>query len=263
MKAVDERFGDVVRLRMISVAGQLVGVGVSVYVIRGVMIDTGFDRARAAVVDAVSRLQVHGVIVTHWHEDHAGNAAALARIGVPVFMRDDTAAILWQRPDIHLYRKFVWGRPPALDVEPRPVIAHGLECHHTPGHSHDHQVVWDRETGTLFSGDLWLGVRSRILHSSEDPYVIVESLRHAAALGPERMFDAHRGPVKKPVAALTSKAEWMTETLGEIERRVGEGASDRAIVKEVLGGEQLAALLSHGEYARRNFVRAVRRHRGQ
>lgn len=255
-----ERFDDVIRLRLQSAAGRRIGLGVSAYVIRGVMIDSGFYQARETALDAVRSLGVRGVIVTHWHEDHAGNVAVLADRGIPILMRPDTEATLRQRPDIQLYRRVFWGNPPALAA---PVVAFdpsGLECIHTPGHSPDHQVVWDAETRTLFSGDLWLGVRARALHATEDPYVLLESLRRASALEPTRMFDAHRGLVDRPVAALDAKIRWLGDTLGEIERRVKEGWSDRAIVRRVLGGEEIAAVVSFGDYARRNLVRAVRRH---
>jgi hypothetical protein len=119
--------------------------------------------------------------------------------------------------------------------------------------------VWDPETRALFSGDLWLGVRARVLHSTEDPYVLLGSLRRASGLRPLRMFDAHRGLVDRPVQAIDAKIRWLEETLGEIERRVTEGWSDRAIVQRVLGGEEIAAIVSVGDYARRNLVRAVRR----
>jgi glyoxylase-like metal-dependent hydrolase (beta-lactamase superfamily II) len=130
---------------------------------------------------------------------------------------------------------------------------------HTPGHSVDHQVVWDATTSTLFSGDLWLGVRARVMHASEDPYGIAASLRTAIALAPRRMFDAHRGLVEPATDALRLKLDWLTETVGEIERLVAAGWTDRAILKRVLGGEEIAALVSVGEYARRNLVRAVRK----
>jgi glyoxylase-like metal-dependent hydrolase (beta-lactamase superfamily II) len=234
-------------------------MSVSAYVIRGVMIDTGFHQARSAVIDAVRSLGVRGVIVTHWHEDHAGNVAMLADRGIPVLMRPDTEATLRERPTIQLYRRVFWGHPPALATALTPFDPSGLESVHTPGHSSDHQIVWDPETRTLFSGDLWLGVRARVLHSTEDPYVLLDSLRRASGLQPARMFDAHRGLVDRPVEALEAKIRWLEDTMREIERRVTEGWSDRAIVQRVLGGEEIAAVISVGDYARRNLVRAVRR----
>jgi len=254
-----ERFGDVVRLRLSSVGTRAVGLDVSAYVVRGVMIDTGYDRARAALLDAVRAFGVRGIMVTHWHEDHAGNVAALARLGLPLSMRPETEAILRRRVALHLYRRVVWGEPPLLHEPLLGFEAPGLSALHTPGHSAEHQVIWDEETGTLFSGDLWLGVRSRVLHAAEDPYEIVESLRRVAALTPRRMFDAHRGLVERPAEAIAAKIDWMSATMHEIERRVTEGWTDRAIVARVLGGEERAAYVSRGDYSRRNLVRAIRR----
>src|SRR5689334_6338440 len=254
-----ERFDDVVRLRLQSAAGRTLELDVSTYIIRGVMVDTGFHRARQLVIDAVQSLGVRGVIVTHWHEDHSGNVATLAERAVPVLLRPDTEAILRERPSIQLYRRVVWGHPPRLASTLDAFDPMGLESIHTPGHSTDHQIVWDPKTRTIFSGDLWLGVRARVLHSSEDPFVLLESLRHASSLQPRRMFDAHRGVVENPVRALDAKVRWLENTLGDIERRVREGWSDRAIVRRVLGGEEIAALVSRGDYSRRNLVRAVRR----
>jgi glyoxylase-like metal-dependent hydrolase (beta-lactamase superfamily II) len=254
-----DRSGDVVRWRMSSAAGRVVRYDVSVYVYRGVMIDTGFHRARRAFAEVLSSADIRGAVVTHWHEDHAGNVGMLARRGVPLLMRADTEATLRERPGIQAYRHLVWGRPPALHERFERFECDELECIHTPGHSDDHQVVWFPATRTLFSGDLWLGVRARIVNIVEDPYRSIESLKRAAALRPERMFDAHRGPVANPVQALEARAEWLSETLGKIARRVEAGHSDRAIVNEVLGGEEAAAYVSLGEYSRRNLVRAVRR----
>jgi glyoxylase-like metal-dependent hydrolase (beta-lactamase superfamily II) len=255
-----ERFDDVLRLRMHNAASRAVGLHVSAYVIRGVLIDTGFHRVRHELLAALEGIALRGAMVTHWHEDHAGNVELLAGRGIPIQMRGDTAERLRTRPDIRLYRRVVWGHPPALSSMVTAFDGEGLLGIHTPGHSADHQVIWDPRTGTLFSGDLWLGVRARVLHATEDPYQLVESLRTALALEPARMFDAHRGEVREPVRAIRDKIAWLTDTLGTIEARVRDGWSDRAIVRRMLGGEELAAALSRGEYARRNLVRAVRRH---
>jgi glyoxylase-like metal-dependent hydrolase (beta-lactamase superfamily II) len=255
-----EQYGDVRRLRASSALSRAVGLDVSAYVVRDVMIDTGFPGARRALLDAARALGVRGAIVTHWHEDHAGNVEELVRAGLPVWMHPDTEARLRFPPSIRLYRRLSWGRPSPLRANVQPLDAPGFEPVATPGHSPDHHVVWDRETGTLFSGDLWLGVRARVLHAAENPYQIIESLERIRALGPERMFDAHRGEVSKPARAIAAKVAWLRETLGEIERCIGQGMSDRAIVNRVLGGDELIGALSFGEYSRRNLVVAVRRH---
>jgi ribonuclease/clavin/mitogillin len=254
-----EKFGDVTRLRMTSVGSRAVGLDVSTYVIDGVMIDTGFHRARRRLLAAVRTMDVRAAIVTHWHEDHAGNVSLLASQGLPLLVRGDTEGTLRTRPHVQLYRRVVWGYAHALTRPLIPFDGGRFECIHTPGHSADHQVVWDPTTGTLFSGDLWLGVRSRVLHASEDPYAIVNSLRIVEALQPTRMFDAHRGMVENPAAAIRAKIDWMSQTLGTVEKQIAEGRSDRQIVNDVLGGEEMSAVVSRGDYSRRNLVKAVRR----
>jgi len=257
-----EQLGDVTRWRMQSVAGRAAHITVSAYIYHGVMIDTGFARAHRPFADALSSAAIRGAVVTHWHEDHAGNAAVLVGRGVPILLARKTEAILRTRPEIPLYRRLVWGRPPALAREVVPFNSDEFECVHTPGHSEDHQVVWFPETRTLFSGDLWLGIRSRVFHRSEDPYRIVESLRRVAMLEPARMFDAHRGLVTRPAESLLARADWLSQTLHEIEQQLAERRETNQIVESLLGGEELAGIVSRGEYSRRNLVLAVQRRVG-
>jgi ribonuclease/clavin/mitogillin len=253
---------DVVRLRMWTRRSAAVGYDASAYLVRGVLVDTGFRHVRAGLLGVLRDLRPRGVIVTHWHEDHAGNAPTLAP-ALPMWMSAYTEAKLRERQRVKLYRHFTWGRPRALEGSLIPFDISPLQAIATPGHSPDHHVVFDPETATLFSADLWLGVRVRIVGASENPYEIMASLDRAIALNPLRMFDAHRGLVDRPVAALAAKRAWLAATVGEIERRLDAGDAETAIVRRVLGGEERTAFVSQGEYSRRNLVRAVATHRSR
>lgn len=251
------RYDDVLRIRMWTRRSAAVGYDVSAYLADGILIDTGFRHVAAELERTLRVLRPRGVIVTHWHEDHAGNAPTIAAI-TPTWMPEYTERKLRERPQVKLYRHFTWGRPRALlgglvpfDPAPMQMIA-------TPGHSPDHHVVFDAATETLFSSDLWLGVRVRLLGATENPYEIIDSLTRAIGLQPRRMFDAHRGMVDNPVEALQAKRAWLQDTVGEIERRLIAGESERAILRSVLGGEETTAFVSQGEYSRRNLVRAVK-----
>lgn len=253
--------GDVRRIRMWTWRTRAAGYDVSAYVLRGVVVDTGFRHVAGELVRFVRETCPRAAILTHHHEDHAGNAPALARAGVPMWMPEYAEQRLRERPRVRLYRRVIWGRPHELlgayaHFDPAPLLTV-----FTPGHAPDHHIVFDPDTATIISGDLWLGVKVRVVGRGEDPYQIARSLETAIALRPRRMFDAHRGLVEHPVEMLEAKRNWLQETIGEIERGLSRGDSEGAILKHVLGGEEFTAMITEGEYSRRNLVRAVARHR--
>jgi len=140
------------RLRMRNWRGTAVGYEVSAYLLDDVLVDTGFAHARASMLEAVDALRPRGVIVTHSHEDHAGNVPALAATGLPMVMHDACEAELRAHPSIRLYRRVVWGRTPTLGQAIEPFDASPLAVVAAPGHSGDHLVVWDAERRILVSG---------------------------------------------------------------------------------------------------------------
>ena len=255
-----QRFGDVERIRLASWGSRIAGMDVSAYFVDGILVDSGFPRARHTLARFLDERSVVGAMLTHYHEDHAGNAELLASRGIPLLMHSITSERLRAPAQIRAYRRIVWGTPRAVTSLPSaPGDITRLQFVFTPGHSPDHQIVWDPVRETLFSGDLWLGVRARVMHSAENPYRIVESLRAAVALKPARMFDAHRGAVRDPVTALGTKISYLEETIAAIEAKIAAGWSDRAILRAILGGDEPVAIASRGEYSRMNFVKAVRR----
>ena len=254
-----EQHGDVTRYEMSSMTGRAMGYTASAYLVRGVLIDCGFHAARPAL-DAILRDQrVRGVLITHHHEDHAGNIERVAGRSIPVGLSVETLDRVRSPAPIRLYRRVTWSSAPPLRSPLVPFEDDRLRLLAAPGHSSDHHVVFDASDGTLFGGDVFLGVKVRIAHATEDPHVLVRTLRELAALGPTRLFDTHRGFVASPGPLLEAKADWTEETIAAIERRIAAGAPDALIVRELFGGESLSGYFSGGEYARINFVRSVRR----
>jgi glyoxylase-like metal-dependent hydrolase (beta-lactamase superfamily II) len=245
------------RVWLSSWRGRAVGYDVSAYLIDGVLVDTGFPRARAELLDVVRRTRPRGAIVTHWHEDHAGNVETLAAAGLPLSMHPECERVLRERPPIRPYRRVVWGRSPRLASEVTPFDPAPLELIATPGHTEDHRVVWDPRRRIVVSGDLFLGVKVRVAHEHESPRALMASLRAIAALEPRLLLDAHRGVVHDAAAQLRAKVAWTEETIGAIEALAARGVGARAIVRRLFGGESLVGWASGGEYSRRAFVRAV------
>ena len=250
--------GDVTQVLMSSVVGRSIGYDVSAYLARGVLVDVGFPLAARALGRYLTRARPDGILITHHHEDHGGNAELAARMKIPIGASDVTLALLQEPEHLALHRRVIWGSPPPLRTPILRFASDALRLVPTPGHAPDHHVVWDAERETMFGGDLFLGVKVRAAHPDERPKQLARSLRHAASLGPRRFFDAHRGPVRDPVAALLAKADWLEDTVGAIERRIAEGWSNREIARAVLGREDLAYYVSRGSMSRVTFVACVR-----
>lgn len=203
--------------------------------------------------------ELEAVVLTHHHEDHVGGVALLAReLGVPIWAPAATAERLARRRRIPLYRRAVWGRPRACPARPLPAVLEvgglRLEAIPTPGHAFDHHVLFDRERRWLFSGDLYVHERVRLLRRVEDPWLHVASLRRAAALGPERLYCAHAGVVEDAAAALERRAAWWQELAAEARRLRAEGLGERAVTRRLLGREGLFAWISLGDFSKRNLI---------
>lgn len=255
-----EIYGHITRFRFSTARSQAVGYEVSAFLVRGTLIDCGFPDVQG---DLAGLLQAHrpdGVLLTHYHEDHAGNIEFLASTRYPLAAPAQTFQMVREESSIGFYRRFVWGVPRRLTSAVTPFTPPTeLQLIHAPGHSVDHHVVWEPDTRTLFAGDLFLGVKVRVARPGEDPRTLARSLRTIAALNPLVMFDSHRGQVPEPVASLTAKADWLDETIARIDALSAQGMNDHAIRRAILDAEDSSFYFSAGDLSRINFVRAVRR----
>ena len=252
--------GDVTELRFSTVRSRLMRYAVSAFATRDVLIDAGFPDVQGELALWARTARPIGAIITHAHEDHGGNVPWLVAAGTPVLMAPDTEAEIRDPGRIGWYRRLCWGSPTPLRAPVTPFSHAALTLRPARGHSADHHVVWDAERGTVFGGDLFVGVKVRVAHHDEDLRGQVRALREVASWQPERFFDAHRGLVegKNPAKLLAAKADWIENTIAEIEERVNAGWGDPAIRDAILGRENLTGLVSAGDYSRLNFVRSVR-----
>lgn len=249
--------GDVTQLQFSTWKTRASQMTVSAFICDGVLMDAGFPDIAEELGAWVQAHPIQGAIITHAHEDHSGAVAALAARGIPVHCTAESEALMRREEEIGFFRRFCWGTRRPLVLPLKPFSSARFSLRPARGHSVDHHVVWDSETGTVFCGDLFIGMKLRVTHHDEDVRQQITTLRDVASWNPARVFDAHRGLLPDPVATLRAKADWIEQTIGEIEALATKGLDERSIRNRVLGREDSLGIVSFGAYSRLNFVRSV------
>jgi glyoxylase-like metal-dependent hydrolase (beta-lactamase superfamily II) len=178
----------------------------NIYVIGDTVIDAGtgfnFTRLRDALRVLKKDLgDIKEVVNTHGHFDHCGgngyflNAkTAIHEADAPIVENGDAEASV---------ADFFEGSPKPHEIQRKlnegDVInagSHELEVIHTPGHTPGSICLYDRKTGTLFSGDTVFseGVGRTDLPGG-DPVAFAASIQKLRELKVKRILPGHGDPV--------------------------------------------------------------------
>jgi glyoxylase-like metal-dependent hydrolase (beta-lactamase superfamily II) len=177
-----------------------------------------------------------GIILTHHHEDHSGNAAMLRRRrDVPVMAHPLAAEKLRHGFPIRPYQHMVWGKAPPVETARLPDTVetdrHAFTPVHTPGHSKDHTVFLEKKHGWLFSGDLYLGERIKFFRSDEHFCNQIDSLKKVLALDFDILFCAHSPCLKKGKQKIRNKLQFLEDLYGTIRKLAEQGHCEKAVLK--------------------------------
>src|SRR6266404_401006 len=213
-------YGDVRYFRMARTVLRRAIYWTGVYLVDGLLVDSGPPNLARDVRRLVGELSVRQCVTTHHHEDHSGNHGLLAGELRITPLAHASAVSRLALADTHppLYRRVAWGaRTPALTAplgERVETSRFRFQVIHTPGHATDHVALFEPERGWLFSGDLYLAPRLRYLRADEDVYAMMDSLRRVLTLEPRVLFCQHRGRVEQGAARLRDKLEFLGELGG-------------------------------------------------
>jgi glyoxylase-like metal-dependent hydrolase (beta-lactamase superfamily II) len=125
-----------------------------------------------------------------------------------------------------------------------------------PGHSPDHLGLYEPQKGWLFSGDLFLSVKVRVLRRDEDVIASMESLRQVMALPLQYMFCGSGKILAQPIELLKKKLEFYEDLQQRCETLHQKGWKLEKIRDAVLGKEGVWPWMSQGEFSKLNLVKA-------
>ena len=171
------------------------------YLVDGLLIDTGPHRLEAELISFYGKNPFDRVILTHSHEDHSGTAAWIQEnIKVPIYVHPKGVSLCAQPCSYPEYRQKTWGVRKELTTLP---IGDKIQSRNeewtiidTPGHAEDHISLFHEETGRLFSGDLFVNPKPKVMMESESIPVIMHSIRKLLSYEIDIMFCSHAGYIQ-------------------------------------------------------------------
>lgn len=188
------------------------------YYVDGLLIDTGSRHTQRNVLQTYATYPIGQIALTHFHEDHAANAAALARThNCPVRCGPLTAQLIKQPYHLLPYEHYWFGPiepcSAAVGVEVLGTFPEAFETEHhrfvpiaTLGHSDDHHVLLEPDEGWLFSGDFYVG-NLRVFRRGENIYQQIEAAKQLLSLDFDTLFCGHKPVLKGGKAAIQRKID--------------------------------------------------------
>lgn len=237
------------------------------YVIEGMMIDTGPTCAREQIMQFARECQVEKIVLTHFHEDHSGNAQILKQeLGIPIYMTAKTQSLL-ETLKMPFYRRVTWGELVGESI-PGEFFNEGdwLETPRyrfrvvaTPGHSEDHICLVNDEKGWIFAGDLFLSTKLYVGLRGESVQQLIQSIRKVLSTSIETIFCGHAGVVPHARKAFEQKLhylEWLTE---ETYKLAEQGRDRKEITRQLLPRQPLIQWVSQGEMSPSHLIDSILR----
>ncbi len=236
------------------------------YILDDLLIDTGQSHMQKEVLQIAEDHNIKKIFLTHHHEDHSGNAAAIkwsndaAVFGHPLTKEKMTAPF-----KILPYQKYVWGKSAPVTTEPFPqkieTALGEMVPVHTPGHSKDHTAFLLKEAGVLFSGDLYLADKIKFFRSDEDVGTQIISLKKILKLDFDTLLCNHYPKLEQGKDRIENKLAFLEELYGNIIRLWKRGYSEKKIFDTLkLKESYFIKYFCFGNVSMINGVRSVVRH---
>ena len=238
-------------------------MSVFMYVVDTLVIDTGQPHMAKALLGLLRGKNLKRIILTHYHEDHSGNAAIIsAQHAIPVGGHRLTAEKMNAGFPIRPYQWYVWGKAPPVDVIPFNDIIETdrftFTPVHTPGHSRDHTVFLEKKQGWLFSGDLYLGERIKFFRADERFAEQIASLKKVLTLDFDTLFCAHNPCLKNGKQKIKNKLQFLEDLYGNVRELAQKGHSEKAVIKALdPRNDRGIKLITMGNVSFANMVRSA------
>jgi len=240
----------------------MVNTSFVLYRLGDTLIDAGPRNQWRHIRRFIDERAVRQLLLTHFHEDHSGSAALIAQHArVTPRASEETGRILRHGFPIQLYRRLMWRaadkvitRPfqPDMLINGRdPVIPIA-----TPGHTPDLNCFLLPQRGWLFSGDMYISSRLKLLAREENLTDLISSLETLLTYDFDTLLCPHRGVVSEGKQALRRKHQNLLELVGQAQHLHHRGLPVPQITRTLLGPEPMMSFITGFHFSKRHLINA-------
>jgi ribonuclease/clavin/mitogillin len=249
------------------VEGEIVRLGrksgtVYAFLVDGMLIDTGPQCLEAELISFYQDTSFDFVTLTHSHEDHTGTASWIQEnLNIPIYIHPNGIRLCAEPCSYPKYRQTIWGVRKEFTALPLDDTvqsrSHIWKVIYTPGHADDHISLIHEETGRLFSGDLFVSPKTKVIMKSESIPVIMDSIRILLSYDFGSMFCCHAGYIQNGKEMLKKKLDYLENLCGEVENLYKKGLSIPEINKKMFPAKYPIVAVSEGEWDSLHIVTSI------
>lgn len=232
------------------------------FFIDGVLIDSASPSLQSHFLQFIKHKQVEHVLHTHLHEDHIGNTAqVLEHFGIEAHIHAMSTTKTTKEMRLPLYRQAVWGPEP-----PKPFVSEAFnstftsantiwDIIETPGHTQDHVALYNRQHGYLFTGDLFITPKPKVVLIDENVLDTIDSLEKVLTYDFETMICHHAGIVENGRELIQMKLDYLKNIQHQVRHLAQQGKDVFDITSELFPKVYPITQHSNSEWSALHMVR--------
>ncbi len=238
---------------------------VYLFLVDGILIDSGPQIMDEEIKTILREQNFNRVVLTHSHEDHSGLTPWVQKnLNIPIYVHPNGIRICEQKNPYPLYRQKTWGTREGFKTLPLGETitsnSHKWEVIYTPGHADDHVCLYHAETGTMFTGDLFVSPKTKVIMKSESIPVIMDSIRKLLTYPFDSLFCSHCGFIQDGRRMLERKLTYLEQIYKEVEKMHKNGLSIQAIQHRLFPKKYTIEEYSSGEWQSLHIVTSIINH---
>ncbi len=232
------------------------------FLVDGMLIDTGFKHIESDLIPFYENHSIEQVVLTHSHEDHSGTASWFQdNRNIPIYVHEKGISICAEPCPYPKYRQVTWGVRKEFTALPlgKTIQTQSQEWNviYTPGHADDHISLYHKETGRLFTGDLFLAPKTKVIMDSESIPVIMNSIRTLLSYDFGSMFCSHAGYIQDGKKMLKQKLNHLENLCIEVTNLHKQGLTINEINKKLFPRKYPITEVSGGQFDSIHIISSI------